>query len=355
MNNVPLQLLVAIVAGWISQQQEAIEYLREENRVLREKLGVKRVRLNDDQRRRLAARGKRLGRRRLAEVCSIVTPDTILRWHRSLIARKYDGSARRGPGRPRVVREIALLVLRMARENPLWGYRRIRGELKHLGHEVGRSTVGNILREHGVEPAPERGKRTPWSTFLMAHWDAIAATDLFTVEVWTPRGLMRYSVLFVIDLATRQVMIAGISRAPNGAWMEQLARNLTDPVDGFLRGRGFLIHDRDPLFTAVFDKILLSAGVEPIRLPPRSPNLNAYAERFVRSIKSECLDRMIFLGERHLCRAIHEYVEHYHMERAHQGLDDERPRPTGRSRSDHGPVRRHERLGGMLNHYRRAA
>jgi putative transposase len=183
--------------------------------------------------------------------------------------------------------------------------------------------VSNILKDHGLDPAPDRGKHTPWSVFLQAHWDAIAATDLFTVEVWTPRGLVRYFVLFVIDLPSRRVEIAGISRGPCGVWMEQLARQLTDPLDGFLRNHGFLIHDRAPLFTNAPDEVLRTASIEPIKLPARSPNLNAFAERFVRSVKSECTDRMIFLGERP--NAIGEYVTHYHQERAHQGLGNERP------------------------------
>jgi putative transposase len=208
----------------------------------------------------------------------------------------------------------------------------------------------------GLEPAPERRTRTSWSMFLRAHWRAIAANDLLTVEVWTPRGLVRHSVPFVIHLSTRRVQSAGISTTPNGAWAEQLARNLTDSIDGFLGDRRFLINDRDPLFTAAFNAIRRSPGIEPVRLPPRSPNPNAYAERFVRSNKSECLDLMIFLGERHLRHTIGQYMDHYHRERAHQGPDDARPDPpTLDCPAGLGPVHRRERLGGLLIHYRRAA
>jgi len=296
-----LHFLVLTAAGWINRHQaDLIEYLREENRVLWEHLGPRSLRLTDTQRRRLAVRGQKLGRRVLTQVAGIVTPDTILRWYRRLIAQKYDGSTRRGRGRPMTPQEVAELVVRMASENPTWGYTRIRGALANLGHDLARNTVKRILDDHGIDPAPERARRTPWKVFLQAHWDGLAACDLFTVEVLTLAGLRRYLVFLVIELKTCRVSIAGIHPQPCGRWMEQMARNLTDRVDGFLRTARQLIHDRDPLYTRVFAEILRSAGVQPIRLPPKSPNLNAYAERFVQSIKEECLRRVVPLGERHL-------------------------------------------------------
>jgi transposase InsO family protein len=354
MLNTPLQMLLVMLAGWVNEQHRVVNtYLREENRVLRELHGNKRLRFSDEQRRRLAVKGKALGRRSLSEFGSIVTPDTILRWHRELIARKYDGSAARGPGRPPVGNAIRALVVRMASENESWGYTRIVGELSKLGHRVSRSTVRRILMERGIGPAPDRLAHMPWSKFLKAHWEALAAADFFTVEVWTKIGLVRYLVFFVIDLPTRRVEIAGIAPVPNGLWMNQVARNLIDDVSGFVRGKGFLIHDRDPLYTRDFRELLSHAGVAPVRLPPRSPNLNAYAERFVLSIKSECLDRMVLLGERHLRRAIGSYVDHYHLERPHQGIGNQPiegvPKPTA------GEVLRRERLGGILSHYYRTA
>ena len=350
---VPWQLFAVIVAGWMSRhQQDVIDYLKEENRILREKLGKKRVLLNDEQRRRLAAKGKGLGRRLLSEVCCIVTPDTILRWHRRLIAAKYDGSQKRKIGRPGVMQRIRELTVRMANQNVSWGYRRIQGSLGNLGHRVSRSTVRRILIDHGIEPAPKRRKRLPWRTFLRAHWGAIAAADFLTVEVWTVKGLTRYWVFFVIDLATRKVEIAGITANPNARWMTQIARNLTDPIDGFLRHARYLICDRDPLYTKEFREILRSVGTTPIRLPPRSPDLNAYAERFVRSVREECVDRMVILGERHLRWALREYMDHYHSERNHQGLEnrlimDRRPPPE----ADEVHVDCRERLGGLLKYY----
>ena len=185
----PFRFVLIAAAGWMNQHQlQIIDYLREENRVLREQPGGRRVRLNDDQRRRLAARAKGLGRKLLTEVATIVTPETLLAWHRKLIAQKYDGSDKRGPGRPRTAREIDVLVVGMAEENRDWGYRRIQGALFNLGHELARSTIAEILKRHGIEPAPERSRKTTWKEFLTRHWELIVAADFFTVEVWTRGG-----------------------------------------------------------------------------------------------------------------------------------------------------------------------
>ena len=217
----PLTLLVVAVAGWIQRdQQAAMVYLLEENKVLKARLRGKKLRLTDDERRRLAVKGKALGRKLLAEVTGIVTLETLLAWHRRLIARKWDSERRKQPGRPRVMAEISELVVGMAKSNPRWGYTRIRGALSNLGHTVARSTIANILREHGIEPAPERSERTPWRTFLAAHWETVAATDFFTVEVATVRRLVTYYVLVVIELSSRKVHIAGITPRPDGAFMD---------------------------------------------------------------------------------------------------------------------------------------
>src|SRR5450759_3358617 len=182
----PFRLLLVSVAGWMNQQQQLIiDYLREENQVLHAQIGPRRLRLDDDQRRRLAVKAKQLGRRVLAEVATIVTPETLLAWHRKLIAHKYDGSRRRGPGRPTTAAELEALVVRMAEENRDWGYRRIQGALSNRGHKVGRGTIANILKRHGMEPAPERSRKTTWKEFLGRHWELIVAADFFTVEVWT--------------------------------------------------------------------------------------------------------------------------------------------------------------------------
>ena len=329
------------------QQRLAVDYLREENRVLKEQLGGRRLRINDDQRRRLAAKAKQLGRRVLAEVATIVAPETLLAWHRKLIALKYDGVAQRGPGRPRTATEIEALILRMAEENRDWGYRRILGALSNLGHRIARGTVANILKKHGIEPAPERSRKTTWKEFLSRHWELLVAADFFTIEVWTRTGLRRFMVLFFIDLSTRKVEIAGIASAANGLWMKQIGRNLTDAVEGILKGKRYLIHDRDPLFTVDFLNMLAETGVKSVKLPPHSPNLNAYAERFVRTIKESCLERMIFFGEDALRKGIHEFVAHYHVERNHQGLGNRLVIPDGPHASNCGAIRCRERLGGI--------
>jgi putative transposase len=219
----PWHIVLLALAGWLNrEQQKIIEYLKEENRVLRVQLGDKRLRFTDEQRRRLAVKGKEIGIKVLRELGCLVTPDTILRWYRELIAMKYDGSARRRPGRPSKPEELRALVITMARQNPGWGYTRIRDALANLGHEIARTTIQSILKAQGIEPAPERSRRTSWKTFLRSHWDAIAACDFFTVEVLTLAGLTRYHVMFVIMLETRCVEIAGIIRQPHSAWMLHL-------------------------------------------------------------------------------------------------------------------------------------
>ena len=351
----PLAFFCLLFAGWVNRQQQAvIDYLLEENRVLRAAQGPRRLRLTDDQRCRLAVKGKILGRRRLATIAGIVTPDTILRWYRRLVAQKYDGSKARRPGRPSTKPDIAALVVRMATENPTWGYTRIRGGLKRVGHDVGRNTIKAILKDHGIEPAPERGVNTSWKTFLAAHGEGLAAADFFTVEVLTLRGLVRYVIFFVMTLKARTVEIAGITSEPDGAWMMQLARNLTDPSDGFLRGARYIILDRDPLYTAAFRRLLRDSGVTPVVLAAWSPNVNAVAERVIESAKSECVDRMVLLGERHLRTAVGAFIDHYHEECPHQGLDNAliAPKPAVVGT---GAIKCRERLGGMLKFYDREA
>ena len=351
----PFQVLVIALAGWLNNHQQAvIDYLLEENRVLKDQLAGKRLRFTDTQRIRLAAKAKILGRRALAELETLVTPETLLAWHRKLIAQKWT-YARKRPGRPPVAQEISDLVLHMARENTSWGYDRIQGALANLGHIIAPNTVRNILKRHGIEPAPEREKRTSWKTFLKAHWDVLAATDFFTVEVWTARGLATHYVLFILHLATRCVHIAGMTTGPNAAFLQQVARNTTDVEDGFLREKRFLILDRDKKYTEEFRGYLAREGVQPVRCPVRAPNCNAFAERFVRSIKEECLDRMIFFGEASLRRTLREYVAHYHAERNHQGVGNRLLEPSAICRSSDAPIHCRARLGGMLNFYYREA
>jgi len=352
----PCQLFFAILAGWVNrQQQEAIAYLQTENRVLREKFGKKRILLTDDQRRRLAVKGKILGRKRLLEVSTLFTPDTILRWHRQLVAKKWDTSHQQKPGRPRVRQVIVDLTIRFAKEHPHWGCDRIQGALANVGYRITDTTVSNILKRHGIEPSPARREGTTWSTFLKAHWDALAAIDFTTVEIWKKSGLVTLYLLFVMELKTRRVQFVGCTTNPNETWMKQKARELTACDDGFLNDKQFLIMDRDASLCESFRSLLDDAGVAPVRLPPKSPDLNAYLERFFRSLKSECLERMIFFGERSLRNAVREYLTHYHAERNHQGLGNgliEAGNEVGQTAGD---VVCRERLGGLLRYYYREA
>jgi transposase InsO family protein len=208
-----------------------------------------------------------------------------------------------------------------------------------------------MLARHGIEPAPERERKTTWKEFLTQHWDLIVAADFFTIEAWTQRGLQRFVILFFMELSTRKVEIAGIASSPSGLWMNQIGRNLTDAVDGLLHGKRYLIHDRDPWFTAEFLSLLAEAGVASVKLPPRSPNLNAHAERFVRTIKESCLERIILFGESAVRKATAEFMAHYHGERNHQGLDNALICPEPEHAGAEGEVHRRERLGGLLNYY----
>jgi putative transposase len=331
------------------------EYLAAENRILKAQLKGQ-LRLSDAERATLGEIGHRLGRKLLAEVANVAQPDTILAWYRKLVARKFDGSkARRSLGRPRISRTVEQLIVRMARDNRDWGYDRIAGALANLGYEVCDQTVGNVLRRHAVPPAPERKHTTSWAAFIRLHLALLAGTDFFTAEVLTLRGLVTYYVLFFIHLESRRVDIAGITDRPDESWMRQIARNVTMEGCGTLRDCRYLLHDRDSKYTHSFRAVIASGQVEPLVLPARSPNLNAYAESWVRSVKEECLTKVVLLGERSLRRALAEYVEHYHAERNHQGRGNVLLFPRGTNARRDGPLQCRERLGGLLRYYHREA
>jgi putative transposase len=348
--------ILAYVTGTVDQELLARnEYLVAENRIMKAQLKG-RLKLSDAEREALGEIGHRLGSKVLADVATIAQPDTILGWYRKLVARKFDGSkARRGPGRPRIKRAVEQLIIRMASENRDWGYDRIAGALANLGYQISDQTVGNVLRRHGLPPAPERKRTTTWAAFVRTHLALLAGTDFFTAEVLTLRGLVTYYGLFFIHLDSRRVDIAGLTVHPNEAWMKQTARNVTMDDCGALRDCRYLLHDRDTKFTRSFRAIIASGGVEPLVLPARSPNLNAYAERWVRSVKEECLSKVILFGERSLRRALSDYVDHFHAERNHQGKGNVLLFPRDTDRHREGPVRCQERLGGLLRYYHREA
>jgi transposase InsO family protein len=342
--------------------QHKLDYVEEERRILRAQLdaatGGKKLSFTTEQRRRLATAGKLLTPDERRRCCHLVKPGTILAWFRELAARKYDSSdARRG--RPPKPNDVRKLVIKLATENLRWGYTKIRDALRTgLGIEIGRTTVANILAEAGIEPAPEREKTRTWKDFMKAHWDSLCGCDFFTIEVLGLTGTVRYMVIFVIVVKTRMVEIASIATNPDGQLMQQMARNLTDSVDGFLRNATYLVLDRDPLFTEAFEGILSERGVKCVRIPARSPNCNPHAERFVQTIKYECLNHLVLFGERHLRHVIKEFMAHYHRERFHQGLGGQlievKAGATSTKRAQ-GKVVCRSRLGGMLNYYHREA
>ena len=359
-----MKFIIAMVAYAINRQMaRRIEYLVEEVRVLREvyteTTGRKRISFTDEQRRRLAIKGKALTPQEREDCCQIVRPSTILAWFRQLAAKKYDSSEqRRKLGRPRKHTNIRELVIKLALENLGWGYTKIRDALRGLKIEIGRTTVANILTEAGIEPAPERKNKRTWAQFIRSHWETLYACDFFAVETLGVFGTVRYMVFFVIELKSRAVRIAGMRIDRDGAWMMQMACNLLDPADGFLRNATHLIHDRDPVFTAAWTALLKSGGVKCVRIPASSPNCTPYAERFVRTVRTECLNHFVIFGELHLRHLLREFVAHYLTERFHQGLGGqliEAQQVFENDNSVTGAIRCRSRLGGLLNFYQREA
>ena len=290
--------IMAYITGTVDQELLLRnEYLVAENRILKAQLKAP-LRLTDADRMTLAEIAHRLGRKAVEDVANVVKSDTLLGWYRRLIARKFDGSnSRRYPGRPRIGDEIEQWVVRMAKENSDWGYDRIVGAMANLGYRLSDQTVGNILRRHGIPPAPERKRTTTWADFIRAHMAVLAGTDCFTVEVLTLRGLVTYYVLFFIHLHSRKVEVSGLTPHPNGQWMKQIARNVTMDEWGFLEGCRYLIHDRDTKYCQSFRDIIEFGDVKTLPLPARSPNLNAFSERRVKSVKDDCLSKLILFGE----------------------------------------------------------
>ena len=350
----PWKRMLAYVSGEVEESLLLrVEYLIEENRVLRNQIS-KRLLLTDAERIILAEKAVALGKL-MSDTVTIVRPETILRWHRRLVARKFDGTRnRRKRGRPPISPEIEELVVSVAKENPFWGYDRIVGALKNLGHRISDQAVGNILKRNGIAPSPERRRNTTWASFIRRHKEVLWATDFFAAEIWTSLGLTTYYVLFFIELSSRRVVLGGITVSPNEQWMTQVARNISGWDDEMNDAR-YLIHDRDCKFTESFDEILKAVDIEPVKLPARSPNLNAYAERFVKTIKTECLDHLILFGERSLRHAVKEYLAHYHAERNHQGIENVIPFPDERCSATGQKTVKSERLGGLLNFYHREA
>jgi len=350
------RLLELVVLRCRSEREKEIEILllRHQLRVLERQ--VARPQLAQADRALLAAFSRVLSRRAWRR-SAFVTPATLLRWHRELVARRWTYTHGR-PGRPATAAEIRELVVRLARENPGWGYRRIQGELVGLGVKLAPSTVWSILKKAGIEPAPNRFESS-WAEFLRQQAASILECDFLTVDTVF---LKRFYVLFFIELATRRVRLAGITTNPDGRWVSQQARNLLMQLDDEDARPRFLVRDRDSKFTREFDEVFRSEGIRVIKAPVRAPKARAHAEHWVGSIRRECLDRLLILGRRHLQHVLAAYVAHYNEHRLHRALQQRPPLrvapPTDEPTSEVielDRVCRRDLLGGLIHEYRLAA
>ena len=330
----------------------SVAALEMENAVLRHQLAVLRRTVKQPLLRRrdrilLAALSGVLPRERWSAF--LVSPQTLVRWHRELVARKWT-YRRRSPGRPPLDPELRELVLRLGRENRGWGCVRIQGELRKLGIRVGATTIRSILRRSGLGPAPRRGGPS-WGEFLRAQADGMLACDFFTVETAWLRTLY---VLFFVEHGSRRVHLAGVSANPDCVWMRQQARNLA--IEERLANVRFLLHDRDAKFSGPFDELIRSEAVRVIKTPVRAPQANAIAERWVRSVRNECLDHLLIFGRRHLERVLRDYVTHFNDERPHRSLDLIPPAGSAQPRgSPPEDIRRRDLVGGLIHEYYAAA
>lgn len=348
-------ILVLACAAWLNRAQDRrIYYLLAQNRVLRE-TGADVRRMTDMHRRMLGEAAHGLSAVDLATCEPIVTVETLRRYYRALVTAKWTFPQSGGPGRAPLPSETVQTVLRIAQENPRVGAPGIVRRLAAIGIAVSASSVRNILRSHTIGPAPERSNNSEWTVFLETHAEQIAAIDATAVETLIGDRLVTQWCVMAIHHDTRRVHLVGITDTMNQDWMVQQARNLTDPDHGFLHGRRFLITDRDPAFSERFRSTMKAAGVAPVRIPPHSPNCNPFIERFFRSLKDECLNHCIPLGQAGLHHLVTQYLEHYHRERPHAGLHGAiiHPDPLLANRS--GAIARKDRLGGLLTMYHRVA
>ncbi len=345
-------MLRVLICGFRSADAKDLEIvvLRHQLDVLKRPTGRPRFRLQD--RLLLAALSRLIPRARWGSF--MVRPETLLRWHRYLVTGRARRWGSQSGGRPPTPEQTKELVLRLARENRRWGYKRIQGELLKLGHHVPATTIRDILRRNGLGPAPRRGGMS-WSEFLSRQASSMLAADFFTV--YTLWGTTLY-VLFFIELQTRRVHVTGSTARPDSAWVTQQARNLAFSLSDREQPLRFLIHDRDTKFTATFDEVFRTEGVEVIRTPIQSPRANAIAERWVRTVRAECLDWLLITGRRHLNEVLHTYVEHYNRARPHRGLDlsiPDSPSPDVNEPIPLSAIVRRDRLGGLIHEYEHAA
>ncbi|XHR30972.1 MAG: integrase core domain-containing protein [Chthoniobacteraceae bacterium] len=333
-----------------------ISYLNAENQILRSRL-PKQIQTTPAERSLLVRLGAPLGNA-IKELLSAVNYKTFLRWVREEKSGKTRAQKPRHPGRPTTPQNVEAIILRLAKETG-WGYARIQGELKKLGITVATNTIKKILIQNGFHPSPNRVKGD-WDRFIKRHIDTLWACDFFTKDVWTGFGKVTYYILFFIHVGTRRVKVAGMTCQPNGPWVEQQARNFVMELAERGEKASYLIKDGDTKFTEKFDEVFRSEGIKVKRLPYRSPNLNAFAERYVQSIKQECLDQFVVFGEGHLQYLVREYEQHYNTVRPHQGIENRTIGVVPMPLQDSGPPNPSEvecdsRLGGLLRHYHRKA
>lgn len=355
----PNALIIVALAGIINQQyQDIIDFLNAEIKIIKELYGKDRFTLNNTQRRRLAAIFNKLDKQLVSQQELIVTPKTMTLWYKKLIAQKWDHSdkAKKKPGRPKLNQDDIDMTLKLINENPSWGDDSISNRLKNIGISVSKSSVGRIREKYGHPPAPERVKTGEWDKFLKANWETLVAIDFKTVEVLSGCSeLETFYVLFAIHLSTREVRLCGITRFPKEPWVIQMARNLTDPFDGFFFGKTHCIMDNDSIFSPAFKKRLKGSGTKPVVTVVRKPNMNAYIERYIGSYKAEVLNWLIPQSEKHLREITREWLKYYNTERNHQGIEERIIKPSDGIGKSEGSVEMRSRLGGLLHYYHRKA
>jgi putative transposase len=351
-------LIEWIRIGRLSEQEKDLEIL-----VLRKQLAIveqqldKPVRLSRAERLTLAVISAKLkavsgcSLKQLREVIRLVQPETVLKWHRELVRRKWTHKRKQAGGRPRTDREIEQLVVQLARENSDWGYGKIKGELAKLGHDMSRETIANILARHGIPPAPERGTSPSWRHLMTHYKDQLLACDFFTVETLF---LQTIYVLFSIEVGSRRVHFAGCTTHPNATWVTQQARHMVWELEGRDPPIRFLIHDNDKSFTEAFDTVFRAEGIDVIHTPYHAPNANAHAERWIRSVRDECLNKLLIINQAHLRRVMREFVAYHNTARPHQGIDQQIPVPRSAPIGT-GPLRCRNVLGGIIHDYYREA
>lgn len=359
MNEPNLLLLVALAGSLNKQYLEVIDFLNSEISILKDIYVNKLIPLNNNQRRLLAAKFKKLDKEIACQQELLVTPKTMMIWYKKLIAQKWNYSDKtlNRPGRPKLSQYEIDLTLDLLNNNPSWGDDSISNRLKNLGVIVSKSSVTNIRKKYGIPPAPQREKTGRWDMFLKSNWGSLVAIDFKTVEIMNPTNfeLETFYVLFAMHLSTREVKLCGLTTHPKEEWMVQMARNLTDPYDGFFLGKTHCIMDNDTIFSAAFKETLKAGGTKSVLTAIKIPNMNAFIERYNLSFKNEALKWIIPQSQEHLRQLIKEWLKYYNTERNHQGISEKIINPGNEVGQAKGTIKIRSRLGGALRYYYRKA